>query len=108
MRICFSTLACPNWTLPQVLEIATASGYQGIELRFLEGEDSLWKLSAFQGTGLSAMKLLTTGAFTLQHCRPWNRHNLCGHELPLPFPGRGRAAALGRGRKTDGGVGGIS
>jgi sugar phosphate isomerase/epimerase len=56
MRICFSTLACPNWTLPQVIEIAVASGYQGVELRFLEGEDSLWKLSAFQGAALPAAK----------------------------------------------------
>jgi sugar phosphate isomerase/epimerase len=59
MKICFSTLACPNWTLPQVVEIAVQSGYEGIELRFLEGEDSLWKLSAFQGTALSATKLRT-------------------------------------------------
>jgi len=56
MRICFSTLACPTWTLHQVIEIAVSSGYQGIELRFLEGEDSLWKLNAFQGSALSAAK----------------------------------------------------
>jgi sugar phosphate isomerase/epimerase len=56
MRICFSTLACPNWTLHQVIEIAVSSGYQGIELRFLEGEDSLWKLSTFKGDALSAAK----------------------------------------------------
>lgn len=56
MRISFSTLACPHWTLPQVVEIAAASGYQGIELRFLEGEDSLWKLNTFQGPALSAAK----------------------------------------------------
>jgi len=52
MNISFSTLACPNWTLAQVIEIAQASGYDGIELRFLENEDSLWKLPAFQGAGL--------------------------------------------------------
>src|SRR5215467_7986563 len=52
MNISFSTLACPNWTLAQVIEIAQASGYNGIELRFLENEDSLWKLPAFQGAGL--------------------------------------------------------
>ncbi|HEY7353254.1 MAG TPA: sugar phosphate isomerase/epimerase [Terriglobales bacterium] len=56
MRICFSTLGCPNWTLPQVVEIAVRCGYDGLELRFLEGEDSLWKLSAFQGSGLSSSK----------------------------------------------------
>ena len=56
MRVCFSTLACPAWTLSQVVEIAVTSGYQGIELRFLEGEDSLWKLPAFQGSGLATAK----------------------------------------------------
>ncbi|HKW18455.1 MAG TPA: sugar phosphate isomerase/epimerase [Terriglobales bacterium] len=58
MKTCFSTLACPNWTLPQVVEIAMRCGYEGLELRFLEGEDSLWKLAAFQGSGLTATKSL--------------------------------------------------
>src|SRR6266496_1268374 len=56
MRICFSTLACPTWTLSQVVEIASSSGYRGIELRFLEGEDSLWRLPAFQGSALATSK----------------------------------------------------
>lgn len=56
MKICFSTLACPNWTLPQVVELAARRGYEGLELRFLEEEDSLWKLAAFQGKGLIASK----------------------------------------------------
>ena len=56
MKTSFSTLACPTWTLPQVIEIAVSSGYDGVELRFLEGEDSLWKLPAFQGPALAAAK----------------------------------------------------
>lgn len=52
MKICFSTLACPAWTLDQVVSIAASSGYEGIELRFLEGEDSIWKLPAFQPASL--------------------------------------------------------
>ena len=52
MKICFSTLACPAWTLDQVVNIAARSDYDGIELRFLEGEDALWKLAAFQGASL--------------------------------------------------------
>jgi sugar phosphate isomerase/epimerase len=56
MRICFSTLACPTWTLLQVIEIAVSSGYDGLELRFLEGEDSLWKLPTFQGPALATAK----------------------------------------------------
>ncbi len=54
--MCFSTLACPNWTVGQVLEIAVNSGYDAIELRFLEGEDSLWKLPVFQGMALQETK----------------------------------------------------
>jgi sugar phosphate isomerase/epimerase len=56
MKTCFSTLACPTWALGQVVSIAARSGYNGIELRFLEGEDSLWKLAQFQGAELGAAK----------------------------------------------------
>jgi len=51
-RISFSTLACPNCTVPQIVDAAVEARYHGIELRFVEGEDSLWKLPAFQGAGL--------------------------------------------------------
>lgn len=56
MKICFSTLACPDWGLQQVAQMAVRSGYQGVELRFLEGEDSLWKLPVFQGRALANAK----------------------------------------------------
>src|SRR5215813_13260112 len=56
MKISFSSLACPGWTLEQVVEIAAHSGYEGIEQRFIEGEDSLWKLPSFQGADLLAAK----------------------------------------------------
>jgi len=42
--------------MPEILSIASASGYDGIELRFVENEDSLWNLSAFRGQGLAATK----------------------------------------------------
>jgi len=63
VKICFSTLACPSWTLDQVVNIAARSGYDGIELRFLEGEDSIWKLPAFQPASLktSIKKILDRG-----------------------------------------------
>jgi len=54
VKICFSSLACPAWTLDQVVNIAASSGYDGIELRFLEGEDSIWKLPALQGASLQS------------------------------------------------------
>jgi sugar phosphate isomerase/epimerase len=56
MRLSFSTLACPDWKMPEILSIASTSGYDGVELRFVENEDSLWRLSAFQGQGLAATK----------------------------------------------------
>ena len=58
MKICFSTLACPGWSLGQVIQMAVTSGYEGIELRFLEGEDSLWRLPAFQGRALAGARKL--------------------------------------------------
>jgi sugar phosphate isomerase/epimerase len=58
MKICFSTLACPGWSLGQVIEMAVTFGYEGIELRFLEGEDSLWKLPAFRGKKLTGARRL--------------------------------------------------
>jgi len=56
MRLSFSTLACPDWTMSQILAMATSAGYDGIELRFVEGEDSLWRLPVFQGAALISVK----------------------------------------------------
>ena len=56
MKLSFSTLACPDWTLPQIVAISSAAGYDGIELRFVENEDSLWKLPVFRGQELAAAK----------------------------------------------------
>jgi len=53
MKLSFSTLACPDWNMTQIVEIASYSEYDGIELRFVENEDSIWKLPAFSGTGLA-------------------------------------------------------
>jgi sugar phosphate isomerase/epimerase len=58
MNISFSTLACPAATIPQVVRLASGAGYDGVELRFVENEDSLWKLAAFSGDGLAATKQL--------------------------------------------------
>jgi sugar phosphate isomerase/epimerase len=58
MKMAFSTLACPDWTMLQIVKIASSCGYAGIELRFVEGEDSLYKLSAFTGKGLAQTRQL--------------------------------------------------
>lgn len=38
MKLAFTTLACPGWTLEQALDAARRSGYEGIEMRLLDGE----------------------------------------------------------------------
>lgn len=38
MKLAFSTLACPGWTLDQVADAARRYGYEGVELRLLDGE----------------------------------------------------------------------
>src|SRR4051812_44095696 len=38
MKLAFTTLACPNWTLEQVIDAAQRNGYAGIEFRMLDGD----------------------------------------------------------------------
>ena len=38
MKLAFSTLGCPDWPFDRVLEQAQAMGYQGIEIRGIQGE----------------------------------------------------------------------
>ena len=38
MKIGFSTLATPNWSLTKVVDQAASMGYQGVEIRGLEGQ----------------------------------------------------------------------
>lgn len=56
MKVSFSSLACPDWTMPQIIAMAASFGYDGVELRFVQGEDSLWKLPVFQGGELMSTK----------------------------------------------------
>jgi sugar phosphate isomerase/epimerase len=56
MRVSFSTLACPDWRMQQIIAMAESEGYDGIELRFVQGEDSLWKLPVFSGRELASTK----------------------------------------------------
>jgi sugar phosphate isomerase/epimerase len=56
MKVSFSTLACPDWTMRQIIAMAAGERYDGIELRFVEGEDSFWKLPVFSGQELASTK----------------------------------------------------
>lgn len=53
MKLSFSTLGCPDWTLPRVIELARRERYDGVELRFIEGDAALWKRREFTGRGLT-------------------------------------------------------
>ena len=48
MKLAFTTLACPGWTLEQALDAAQRFGYEGIELRLIDGELLAPDLSADQ------------------------------------------------------------
>ena len=63
MKISFSTLSCPSWSMQTVIEQAYTLGYDGIELRFIENSDRLWELPSFHGTGLKETRdrLAATG-----------------------------------------------
>jgi glucosamine-6-phosphate deaminase len=53
VRLSFSTLGCPSWTLARVLDVAGREGYDGVELRFLEDDDALWARPELSGPGLA-------------------------------------------------------
>ena len=48
----FSTIGCPSFDIPQVIELATANGFKGIEIRFLRGTVDLLSLPEFT-TGIA-------------------------------------------------------
>ncbi len=52
MKVSFSTLACPSWSLARIVDGAGRFGYDGIELRFVEGDDALWSRAELTGSGL--------------------------------------------------------
>ncbi len=54
--LAFTTLACPDWSWEQTVQKAVEYGYQGLELRGVEGEMDLTKAAPFTGNRLSATK----------------------------------------------------
>jgi len=51
-KIAFSTLACPDWTWPQVLDAAARCQYDGVEVRQIAGETDLLKIAEFYSSQL--------------------------------------------------------
>ncbi|NLJ24428.1 MAG: TIM barrel protein [Firmicutes bacterium] len=59
MKICFSTLGCPEWTWDRIVDEARQLGYDGIEIRGIEGEMHLPKARPFrQGNRSTTMAQL--------------------------------------------------
>ncbi len=54
MRTSFSTLACPDWNLQEILQAAATYGYDGVELRVVSRELDLWNLPEFKSSSLTA------------------------------------------------------
>jgi sugar phosphate isomerase/epimerase len=54
--LAFTSLACPDWSWAQTVRRAVAYGYQGVELRGVEGEMDLTKAAPFTASRLPATK----------------------------------------------------
>jgi sugar phosphate isomerase/epimerase len=55
VKISFSTLGSPDWTLVHTLDEAKRLGFDGVELRYIAGTDALWELPELS-SGLAATK----------------------------------------------------
>ncbi|MCY2951209.1 MAG: sugar phosphate isomerase/epimerase [Planctomycetota bacterium] len=58
MRLCFSTLTCPNWSFPQIVGAAAAYGLHGIDLRGIGPEIDITKLALFDAELRATLELL--------------------------------------------------
>jgi len=52
MRTSFSTLACPEWSLACAIEAAERHGYDGVEIRVINGSVDLLSQAELSGDGL--------------------------------------------------------
>lgn len=59
MKICFSTLGCPEWSFSEIVSVASDLGYNGIEIRGVQRELFAPNIEQFQKTHLpDTLKLL--------------------------------------------------
>ncbi|MDR1538568.1 MAG: sugar phosphate isomerase/epimerase [Clostridiales bacterium] len=54
MKLSFSTLACPSYSIGKILDVARLNGYDGVELRAVRGTVNLYELDEFKGSSLHA------------------------------------------------------
>lgn len=48
MKLSFSTLGCPDWSFQTILDEAQRLGFDGIEIRGIEGEMDVAKIPYFK------------------------------------------------------------
>ncbi|MDA1014620.1 MAG: sugar phosphate isomerase/epimerase [Planctomycetota bacterium] len=56
IKICFSTLSCPDWSWHELIEYGTAYGFGGVEIRLIQRETDLTAVGDLQPTQLSARR----------------------------------------------------
>ncbi len=56
MKLCFSTLACPEWTWDEILAFAKENGYSGVEVRGVLSELHVNNMPQFQPHAIEATK----------------------------------------------------
>ena len=62
LRLGFSSLGCPTYTVEQIVEAAKTFGYRGVSLRTVRGEMLLTSLEEFSPSSLPATRALFDGA----------------------------------------------
>ncbi|MEQ7126227.1 sugar phosphate isomerase/epimerase family protein [Actinopolymorpha sp. B11F2] len=68
MKLSFSTLGCPKYTLDEVVSTAKDNGYEGVEIRFLRGEVALENLEEFSPSGIRKTKAALDAAEVAVAC----------------------------------------
>lgn len=58
MKLCFSTIGCPDWKIGEIITTAKDLGYQGIEIRGIRGEINATKMREFNEDLDKTVKLL--------------------------------------------------
>ncbi|ULL15204.1 sugar phosphate isomerase/epimerase [Paenibacillus sp. H1-7] len=56
MKLGFSTIGCPQWSVDEIVAFTKQSGYEGVEIRFVRGSVNLWEMEEFQPESLAATK----------------------------------------------------
>ena len=59
MKLAFTTLGCPNWTLQEIVENASRMGFDGIEFRGVQDEMDISRLPEFTVDLEKTKKLLS-------------------------------------------------